>query len=847
MTFKYSVKEFNLYGDTYVKQGYDIAKLTLNDCVCIIDNQLIAIQTNTSVISPLPAELLGKPFEYKDGEYRTKRSPKTIISCAALRNDLYENGFICDGIRYVRFKRSSGSARVGKCLFINERLYHRIHKWELCGLKIKEGQEVDLAALESYIALTTSSIIDTLNIKPENILVVDDYVSSFEDNVIATTIENGTLISKLQKAKIKNSIWDGQSLIDNSALGKYKRYGMVLLRNQFFKSCCFNTNIQKWFSDYGIHDVKELNGVTLAKNIGDIKLITTPSSIKYLKFGTLQQWLGKIEPIFGVVKHEKPPHFFDGGLVQTHYQLLNTLQLSKKEMQNFLEPALDFIRLLKTEPAVVKHYIKYPLHRTMEQTPMLTQKEIVFNLMDINSEFYKTKIYQNFLNTLIVSYYNSIKSGHVLVNGNYSTLLGNPIEMLQQAIGKFDGKSQLGIGNIHSKRFSFHQNILCCRSPHVTMGNILVANNSDNSLIDKYCNLTEEIVCINSINENTLQRLSGADFDSDTILLTDDSILIKAAEKNYKIFQVPTSLVEAKKTVRTFTAQQKADLDIKTSVNKIGEIVNFSQILNSLYWNRVAHGRSHKENHDLYCDITKLDVLSGIEIDKAKKEFEVNTVAELNKLRKKYIEILTDSATEKTIRPYFFAYLAKRKGYYNPQKKIYLRHETSMDFLQTVVNSYRVRITREKEYIPFSQILNRNNFIPSRINYDKVNTILSAVSNYTAFRKKIWNTEYSYSNKLMLCLSAKEDCINTINFTRLNFSSMYYLLTLIEDEKYSHLRSSFLNILFCICNNSFFNMLKVSQQKMIPYLDTKSGEIIKIFNKVFYKNYKFGARTAIND
>ena len=60
-------------------------------------------------------------------------------------------------------------------------------------------------------------------------------------------------------------------------------------------------------------------------------------------------------------------------------------------------------------------------------------------------------------------------------------------------------------------------------------------------------------------------------------MLTDNPILIGAAQKNYDKFLVPTSLVDAKKVVRHYTNEEQADLDIKTSVNKIGEIVNLSQ------------------------------------------------------------------------------------------------------------------------------------------------------------------------------------------------------------------------------------------------------------------------------
>ena len=156
---------------------------------------------------------------------------------------------------------------------------------------------MDIAAFEAYISLPTSSIIDTLDIKPENILVIRDWESEFYDNAVCTDLDkDGWLETKEKQMKISNSIWDGQSLIDISLMGKYSDKGMLLLRNKFFKSCCFNTNIQKFFADNNITDISQLNGETIATDIKDIKLIATPSSIKFYKFGTLETWLHNIYP-----------------------------------------------------------------------------------------------------------------------------------------------------------------------------------------------------------------------------------------------------------------------------------------------------------------------------------------------------------------------------------------------------------------------------------------------------------------------------------------------------------------------------------------------------------------------
>ena len=252
------------------------------------------------------------------------------------------------------------------------------------------------------------------------------------------------------------------------------------------------------------------------------------------------------------------------------------------------------------------------------------------------------------------------RSGHILVQGNYSTICGNPIEMLKQSIGVFDGSSTIDIGTVHSTRFENHKELLGSRSPHVTMGNILVTRNVLRPEIDRYMNPTKEIIYINSINENILERLSGADFDSDTLMLTDNRILVQAAKRNYDFFPVPTKLVESAIHQRKYTDIDKADLDIKTSVNKIGEIINLSQELNSILWDRLYHGASIDDVMELYCDIAQLDVMSNLEIDSAKRENPADNTFELQCLKKKY-----DVRDEKGrhIRPLFFRYIDSYKGY----------------------------------------------------------------------------------------------------------------------------------------------------------------------------------------
>lgn len=829
VTFKYSVKTFNrIRSNLYIKFGYSIDDIELKDCVCIKDNQLIAIEVNKEVNNSIDNELLGKEFYFENGVYKAKSNIKTLYSIAELRKILYRDGFYCDGIKYIRFKRSSGSSRVGKCLFIDEKLYYKMHKWELCGIKIPKDKEVDLAALESYISLTLSSIIDTVEINSENILVIDDYDSVFRDDVIVTTIEDGWLKSYQDSVEISNSIWDGQSLLDSSMFGKYSNYGMLLLRNRFFKSCCFNTNIQQFFQDYNITKVEQLNGFTLAKDIRDIKLITTPNSIKYLKFGTLQEWLKRLDPLFGVVKHEKPTHNFDGRLIQTHYQLLNSLQLTHEEVKELLRPSLDYIEKLKTDPTVLRYHIKSPNEELNEKAPLNSKNDIVYKMIGINNKFCETKLYHDFRNDLIKAYLKNLRRGHVLVNGNYSTLCGNPVEMLEFSIKKddgtpyFNGKSKLGIGNIHTKRFEYNKVVLGSRSPHVTMGNVWLPRNVENEEIDKYFNFTNEIVCVNSIGENLLERLNGADFDSDTVLLTDNPILIKAAQRNYDKFKVPTSLVTARKIKRKYTYKELADLDNKTGVNKIGEIINLSQELNTKLWDKINSGGSFEDVTDIYNDISKLTVMSCIEIDKAKKECEVNNVAEMKRIKQKYD--ISDSKG-RVIKPYFFGFLARYKGYYNKERKNYKAHDTTMDYVQKCINAFRSP-SLKNDFIPFSNIVSFKNYNISKVNYYQVERVINLIRDTKKEIIEIWNNnDLDSATKYKFTCSVRQKCVEYIDSLKFNKDTMYWILTAIEKKEYSDISKLMFNILFGKPNKTFFKLINENKEKLDVLEEDVNGDI----------------------
>ena len=843
--FSYSFKEWNLvWTNTYVKAGYNIHELKFEDGACLVDGQLVAIQTDVKINNPLPQSILGKYFAYKDGCYRRVKNIRTLMNRADLRKHLYKFGFVCDGERFVRFTRSSGASRVGNCLFVLEALADKMKKWMFCGLDIKEGEPIDLAAFESYISLSASSIIDTITIKPEEILIIDDYTSEFEDDVIAVSAPHDILVAEKKRGIIKNSIWDGQSLADKSLFEKFPNKGMMVLRNKFFKTAAFNCNIQQWFKDNNITSVSQLKGFTLAKDISQIKLITTPNSVKYLKFGKIEDWLKNIEPEFGVVKTDKPTKFFNGRMVAAHYQLINTLALSKEEVKKLLEPSLKYLELIRSDIDVLRHRIGLTLgeeRKPLKTAPLLNRNEIVFKMLTINKKFAQTKYYKEFRRNLLRSIVHSLKRGRILLPGTYAVLFGNPLSMLKATIGLFDGNSEFEKATLHCKFFKDGEKLLCSRSPHITMGNILLATNRINECIDRYFNLTSEIVCVNAIGENIQQRLNGSDYDSDAVLITNHPLLVSVAERGYNKFLVPTSLIAAKKIRRVYSAEDKADLDIKTSVNKIGEIVNLSQQLNSLFWHRVYNGESIDDLQELYLDISSLAVLSNVEIDRAKKEIQINSVREIKRFSDKY-KMFDDGNVVKSA---FLKTISIDNGY-KPNKNIkYTPFHTPMDYVQEIIDEENLRQSREQKTktIPFVDIIKKPSGSPKGGSpYYRKNKALALINEaekeISLIRmaiSKLKENEKTERNVLLKRINDKmQECIEKILKFDWCEHSLYLLLKEIDNKKYTSFATPLIDILFQTPNELFFGLLRRSADTLFDLVEDKDGDI-QIYDFKFRK------------
>lgn len=251
------------------------------------------------------------------------KKTKRLISKKKLRRMAYKDGVTINGIHYVNYQRTSSKARVGNDLFIREDYFEKMDNWQNLDIpfskmvksqdrnKPNPFEEADIVSIRSYQSLIASSIFGVLDIDPYSILLIDDESgqATMDCNVIKplpTENGKGTELKVIKEPYTqKTDLWDGQSLLDFSVFknGKYATknkddevvehsyapYGFILLRNHFFKTAAFNTNLQEYYKER----FKDVENPILPDMFGnkfkaeDIKMVTTPNSVKIFKFSDI--------------------------------------------------------------------------------------------------------------------------------------------------------------------------------------------------------------------------------------------------------------------------------------------------------------------------------------------------------------------------------------------------------------------------------------------------------------------------------------------------------------------------------------------------------------------------------
>ena len=486
-----------------------------------LNSKLDFVEANREKYAPMSRDDIRTKY-YKEGvdiKWETKAKDGTVKSTHT--------------IHYKMLFRTPAKAKIGSVMFIDERLYNKAYKWLTMGLgKKMPKHNAKIVEMSAYAPLTTSTIVNRIHIDVDDILFVADVDSFFTTtaNVVKAEdykMSNGEVgkmcVVVREETDVKNTLFDGQGLIESSALPSYIN-GMVLLRNHFFKACFFRTHIQKFFKDwcnenghdYDTYEVTDYFGKK--KLLKNIKAITTENAIKWKKFSDLmgkdpyEYWANIVRSdgcLWGVVKTDHPSKL--GGQQQLSYQMLNVLPCTKDEINDICKDSVDYVELLKSDGDEFERFLR-------KNANEVNHYEMMADLYRHNNEFADSKWFRLEKRKIINNYVNKLRQGKIFVNGDNLTLCGNPYALLLCAVGD-DYKKDVtllqenGVIQCYTKRFDDGEYICGFRSPNNSMNNVGYFHNVHHPLMDKYFDFSKNIIAINCIGTDVQSRLNGCDFD----------------------------------------------------------------------------------------------------------------------------------------------------------------------------------------------------------------------------------------------------------------------------------------------------------------------------------------------
>jgi len=538
-----------------------------------------------------------------------------------------------DLIHYKMLYRTPGKAKKGSCMFINENLYDVARNFLYMGIQLPK-ENAPIVEIGAYSSLITSTIVGRIQIKPEQILVINDVDAFFKTNIISieTDVDKHCIANPIDNYELKNTLFDGQALIDTSIFPDWGD-GYVLLRHHMCKMAAFHTNIELFMREYfkENYDTAYINDMWgNPVKVSDIKLITTDNAMKWLKFDKSfeywSKWVRDNDCMFGVVKTAHQSKL--GEVQRMSYQMINALDMNI--MPQVTQCSIDYINTLKTNDDVFLDYLR-------DNQNFSNDFEVLIALAEQDRDFLRSEYFRHRKEYIIKAYVMNFKNGKIIQNADNLVIVGSPYAMLLHSVGDNPlndntFKTECGTIQCFTQRFDDGEYLAEFRSPFNSKNNMGYLHNVYNDKLQMYFNFGKQIIAINMINTDFQDRNNGSDQDSDSLYVTNQKEIVEYAKFCYLNYPTIVNNIPKEKNSydNTLLNFAKIDNNLSDAQEAIGTSSNLAQI--DLTYTYNAKTDEEKKKYETYVCI--LSVLAQVAIDNAKRRFDIDLVKEIDLIKK---------------------------------------------------------------------------------------------------------------------------------------------------------------------------------------------------------------------
>lgn len=727
-----------------------------------------------------------------------------------IREDFYPNGveveylsYKKDGlvkksekIHYQFLYRSTGKAKNGSCVFICDRLYKKASKFIQMGIKLPSNN-APLVEMLAYSGLVASTIVDTIKINPNNILIMKDVDSFFKTNIISVETDEQKHCRAIAKEnyELKNTLFDGQAVVDESIFPKWGN-GYILLRHHMCKMAGFKGKIQKFLKDYYGEDYLTAIVYDMWGNphyAKDIEVITTDNAMKWLKFGVAYEyWCDRVHEngcLFGIVKtaHESKL----GNVQRMSYQMINSLDIDI--MPNVVARSKEYIESMKRDNGVFLDYLRMNKNFSNDY-------EVLVALCEQNWDFTRSQYFRERKMNIIRSYVNDFKFGKVIQDADNLVIIGSPYAMLLHMVGEdVNNDDTFNQENdciqCYTSRFADGEYLAEFRSPFNSKNNMGYLHNVYPSKLIKYFDFGKQIIAVNMIHTDFQDRNNGSDMDSDSVYTTNQEDIVSYAKKCYKKY--PTIVNNIPKSTKKYdnTLEKCAEIDnnLASAQKAIGRSSNLAQL---------AQTYMYSSEDQKYVDyVCILSVLAQVAIDNAKRQFNIDLNKEIDLIEK-------NMDIKKKKYPKFWKHVKDKKCKVGQTKFNKNRINNKLNCpMNEIVNLKFIDSRSNEETLPMSYFFQKFELEKDRRTSKKIEELIEKYS-------------------LDLYKSNQEENDDEYFLMRSDFDD------LIEDIKTIYISDSYLGMMSWLVDRAF--VITGNMKRNINTVERKTNENKSILIKILY-------------
>ena len=544
-------------------------------------------------------------------------------------SELIGSGFIYNKRRYVVSERSASMTRNAILSFVDISIEDKLNRAITMDLTMKKTV---LSKYQAYRGLLLSSCHAIEDWYP-NIVIVPDCTRLIENQKIKFVVDKQ--IEYVDKNTQEDKIWvqkdieegirdieinafDGTG-IHHPEITKYiKNYlstqenpTSIMWRSPFIKGVTHEIDYPTFFKEHGVTSITDIWGIE--HSIDEVMIIMTESMYKGYKYfknkNTIEDWnnywmlFKHYNHAIGVAKWnfslEDEPIYTRG-----NYQILQDLNL----------PYEDFAKLATDSVRWVEKIVEGDLLYTYCFLGMTANKHKPLNdyvkAILKNTEMMKEKTVREYMINLLKKYIDEMKCGKLWLKATFK-ILSPDLIMLLEHIGGLELNGSLNYKQFYTNNMygTYKGDFLIERNPHLTRSEHVYLTATTNDDIKKYCSHLSN-VCMINCKSLVPQRLNGADYDGDLVLVVDNDLMKSGTIKDLPfVIDIDDKITALEEE---YNRKNILALTLRNLHSLIGETSNCA----TCYWNKNPKTEEQKEKYLEYIDL--LSVINGKAIDSAK-------------------------------------------------------------------------------------------------------------------------------------------------------------------------------------------------------------------------------------